>query len=311
MPTKNFITRDACPVCGAQRARELYAAAFDKPPVREYLDRLYAAQGHGVEYEYLAGAQFVVLACAGCGLLYQRDVPAEDLMRRLYGRWIKPEKVFALDAGKPRGRSESEFQMLLLYMKIARSSNEKISVYDYGMGWGIWLLSAQAAGCDVYGTDIIAEKCAVAASGGVICIQEEDLPGKTFDLINAEHVLEHTRYPREVLGKLAGALKPEGLLRIVVPVASHRQVEIRLKSFGAHPVAATNDRISAISPLEHLNCFCGNSLKDLAKACGLERVHVPLALRYFYTFEPTIKGLLRPLASLFSYRFMPIFFRRR
>jgi SAM-dependent methyltransferase len=311
MPSPYFITRDSCPVCGSSSASELYSAAFDKPPVRDYLDHLYAAQGEGVEYEYLAGDQFVVLGCSGCGLVYQRDVPADALMRRLYGRWIKPEKIFAIDAGKPRAGSVKEIKILFSYLRRTRTLSGQLSVYDYGMGWGIWLRSAQAAGCEVFGTELIDEKCAVAAAGGVRCIKEEDLPGKTFDLINAESVLEHLRFPRETLKKLSAALRPGGLLRIVVPVIGMRRLRSRFTTFATAPSASRTDLIAPISPLEHVNCFCGNSLKKLTEDAGLERTHLPLALRYACTFDWTIKGLVKPAASLFSYRFMPCFFRRK
>jgi hypothetical protein len=111
MGSQYFIFRDQCPVCESRDARELYDSAFDKPPVRVYLDRLYRAQGEGVEYAYLSGGRFAVVACRFCGLVYQRYAPSDELMQRLYGHWIRPEKIFPLDAKKPHAQARREAEL--------------------------------------------------------------------------------------------------------------------------------------------------------------------------------------------------------
>ncbi len=306
MGSQYFIFRDQCPVCESRDARELYDSAFDKPPVRVYLDRLYRAQGEGVEYAYLSGGRFAVVACRFCGLVYQRYAPSDELMQRLYGHWIRPEKIFPLDAKKPHAQARREAELLVLYLGRGRDKDARLSVYDYGMGWGIWLTAAACRGCDVFGTELIGEKCAVASSFGVRCFRDVEMAGKSFDLVFAENVMEDVRSRGADMVLLSGALKPHGLLRIVVPVSTFSRVRRRLERF-----ARGVDGIAEISPLEHLNCFCGDSLRVLAENAGLVKVTLPLSLRYRMYSSVSLKGMLKPALSGVSYRFMPVFFRRR
>ena len=71
--------------------RTIYQSEYDKPPIKDYLEDFYSPQGM-VEFEYLEGASYVLCECNVCGLIFQRDIPNDSLMERLYERWIDPEK---------------------------------------------------------------------------------------------------------------------------------------------------------------------------------------------------------------------------
>ena len=70
-----------------------YQSEYNTPPISDYLKDFYAPIG-GVEPEYLEGSSYVLCECDVCRLIFQRDIPNEALMDRLYERWIDPEKIF-------------------------------------------------------------------------------------------------------------------------------------------------------------------------------------------------------------------------
>jgi hypothetical protein len=93
MALSPYVEREGCPACEAAGHRQLYDCGFGEPPVLDYLQQFYAPYG-GVETEFLNGARYSLLECTGCGLVYQQQVPGDELMHRLYERWLDPEPVF-------------------------------------------------------------------------------------------------------------------------------------------------------------------------------------------------------------------------
>ena len=88
-----FVRRTECPACLSSDFRSIYESQYDKTPIKDYLIDFYSPQGM-VEFEYLEAASYVLCECDVCGLIFQRDIPSETLMQRLYRHWIDPKKVF-------------------------------------------------------------------------------------------------------------------------------------------------------------------------------------------------------------------------
>jgi len=60
------------------------------PPISTYLINHYSPQG-GIGSVDFGEVDFVLDECESCGLVYQRMIPVDSLMKKLYEEWIDPE----------------------------------------------------------------------------------------------------------------------------------------------------------------------------------------------------------------------------
>ena len=194
-PCKWLDRRDSCPACSSASFRTLYRSAYDKPPIRDYLEEFYSPIG-GVETEYLEGCLYVLSECRACRLIFQRDIPSGALMQRLYERWIDPRKIFA----RRRREDDLEYhashaQEIMQIISFLGPLPSSLRFLDFAMGWSQWALMARAFGCDSCGTELSAARIDHARSNGLEIIAWEDVPRHRFDFINAEKVFEHIPEP--------------------------------------------------------------------------------------------------------------------
>lgn len=307
-----FARREECPACASGRFKAIYQSQYDEPPVKDYLSDFYSPQGM-VEFEYLHGASYILCECNICGLIFQRDIPNETLMERLYEHWIDPHKVFS---------QQQEHDGLGYYSYYAQEIMQIISYFskkpsslcflDYGMGWGKWALMAKAFGCDSYGTELSMERIQHAKSSGIKVIEWDEISQHRFDFINTEQVFEHIAEPLQTLRHLKNALKTDGILKISVPTAN--DIERRLRIMDWKSPKGSRNSLNPVAPLEHINFFRRASLAKMAVEAGMEEVFIPAKLQYRFMTDwggvkRIAKNLLLPLYRNILRKQNYVFFR--
>lgn len=286
----HFESRERCPCCDAAGGALLYEKAFCASPIREYLEAFYSPQG-GVELEFLEGANFTLIECPDCGVIYQKHIANDALMARLYDRWIDPEKVFAVIDGK-----QDAAYFMSLAKQVAnvvtwfRKLPSELSCLDFGMGWGHWCRIARGFGCDVAGVELSEARIAFAKKAGLEVIAHGDLAKHQFDYINTEQVFEHIPHPVATLHELKRSLKPGGLLRISVP--DGWGIKRKLERGGWLAAKMSRDSLNAVAPLEHINCFDYHAIVKLAARAGFEERIVPDV--HSTSFRDALRDLLKP-----------------
>ena len=153
-----FERRKECPACTSDRFRIIYQIQYDEYPVKDYLVDFYSPVGM-VEFDYLNGTTYILCECNVCNLIFQRDIPNEILMEKLYNHWIDPERVFSQhqqldDLGYYSYYAQEIMQIISYFRKVPSS----LCFFDFGMGWGKWALLVKAFGCDSYGTELSLER---------------------------------------------------------------------------------------------------------------------------------------------------------
>lgn len=294
----NFVKREKCPVCSAKSLRTIYQSPFNKPPIRDYLESFYSPQGK-VEFEFLQGATFFLCECNVCGLIFQREIPDNSLMKKLYEQWIAPQKVFdqhlKQDGLEYYASYAQEIMQLIAFFERVPSS---LSFFDFGMGWGKWALMAKAFGIDSYGYELSEERILFARSNGVKIVSWDEIPQHRFDFINTEQVFEHIPEPLLTLCHLKKALKPSGILKVSVPTAN--DIERRLKIMDWKAPKGTRNSLNPVAPLEHINFFRRSSLYKMARAAEMEEVRIPIKYQYryrinWYGIKQIAKNILFPV----------------
>lgn len=252
-----------------------------------------------MEFEYLRGATYVLCECNVCGMIFQRDIPNETLMERLYEHWMDPKKVFSRhqkqDSLEDYSYYAQEMMQIVSYFNNVPSS---LSFFDFGMGWGKWALMAKAFGCESYGTELSEARIAYAKSNGIKIIKWDEIPHHRFDFINTEQVFEHIPEPLKTLRYLKTALKTDGILKVSVPTANDMERRLKIMDWKS-PKGSTNS-LNPVAPLEHINFFRKSSLVRMTEEAEMEEVCIPIVKQYEYTtgwrgMKKIAKNILRPI----------------
>lgn len=285
-PSNHFIHRPVCPGCGNGSARTLISLHYDSEPLAGFLARFYRRATDITTW--CRDGLYQLDECATCGLVFQRFVGDDRLLTELYDRWITPsrppEQEPAIAAMLARPKQSRDGHELMAVASFLRRPIQELKVFDYGMGWGLWAQVAHRLGAQSYGYDVAPSRCEYVATRGVKPIPLETVGSYQFDLINTEQVLEHLSQPSEVVRLLASALRPGGILKISVPHAP--DLERRLEVPQWEPPPGTRGPLTAVQPLEHVNCFSERSLVALAHSVGLMPVTIPLRAYFAFVRHP-------------------------
>ncbi|NPV05195.1 MAG: class I SAM-dependent methyltransferase [Syntrophaceae bacterium] len=164
---------------------------------------------------------WTVYKCAGCGLGVLDPRPEPEELASLYDReYFKSHYTEKLPVDSPEMQRRLSQQSHRL--RFFRPLKKEGLVVDIGCGMGYFLLAAKRAGYGVRGVDLsdwaasyITGELQIPVSIGPMDAIE--LGEGTVDVLTLWHSLEHMRHPLESLNRMAGWLKPEGLLVIEVP----------------------------------------------------------------------------------------------
>lgn len=310
-----FVKRNKCPACSSDNFKTIYKNQYDEGPVKDYLMDFYASQGK-VELDYLKGVSYILSECDSCGLIFQRDIPDDSLMERLYEHWIDPHKTFIQQQENKYTLGYYSYisQEIKQIMAHFRTKPSSLSFFDFGMGWGKWALMAKAFGCDSYGTDLSSERIDYARANGINVIEWEDIPQHRFDFINTEQVFEHIPEPLETLCHLKTALKSHGLIKISVP--NGNDMDRRLKIMDWNAPKGSRNSLNPVAPLEHINCFKRASILMMAKEALMEEVFIPLKVQYGHLTDWSspkriLRNISRPIYRNLLKRQTYIFLRNK
>lgn len=148
---------------------------------------------------------------------------------------------------------------------------------DYGCGRGHFVQAAADLGMRAVGMELDGQSVASAREHGLDVVQGTlpsaagELPVSQFDFIKCMHVLEHLRYPREVLTSFKKMLAPGGLIAIQVPDQSSfpSRLKIELRRFGIRKADW-----GFIQPPIHLHGYAPKTFRVAARSVGLRVVEV-------------------------------------
>ena len=273
--------------------------------------RVYAPGGSHVQAA-LDGVEFRLEECARCGMIYQLQIPDDELSFTLYEEWISPETTCRNEVEGDLAARLSFVAEIAQVVRYFGGVPGNIRCMDYGMGWGTWCAVAKGLGCQVSGTELSEARKREAVARGIAIVEESEIPGQEFHLINTEQVFEHLPDPRSTVRLLASGLRPGGILKICVP--PHRNIRRLLQSPDWNEPTGSPRSLNPVAPLEHLNCYSKRSLEMLGESAGLARVRVPLGTSFLPLHGPNpiqaAKNMLRPLARNMGLRDGHIWLRK-
>jgi 2-polyprenyl-3-methyl-5-hydroxy-6-metoxy-1,4-benzoquinol methylase len=264
-----FVERAKCPLCGSRSAKSEFCSRFDEGVIGRFVASYYL-----IDPSEISAAPYELMRCPECTLLYQRFAGDDRLLRDLYGKWVsghsRPEcdPQYQAEVSAPlRSRDGHE---ILVAAEFLRTNPAKMTVLDFGMGWGLWARIARQLGCASYGQELAEERVAYARGHGIKIVALRELGRPMFDFINTEQVMEHIRDLAPTVELLVASLRPGGILKVSVPNSKRAgRIAAELR---AGRCRGSLEELMPVHPLEHVNSFTETALSVLAEKLGLELV---------------------------------------
>lgn len=281
----NFVIRNHCPACNSKNFTQLYSGAFAEGIVKKYLEDFYNPQG-GVDFDFIQGANYVLCECNNCTLVFQKEILNDEGMSLLYEKWIDPEKIIKIfEQTYPLEYYTGNLALSYQITSYFNTRPANLRFFDFGMGWGNWLLTAKALGVNVYGAELSEKRIKHAKNNGISVVMWDEIPNQNFDYINTDQVFEHLPKPLETLQHLATGLRKGGVLRICVPDGNVNKRVLAKMDWSAPK--GTENSLNIVAPLEHINCFTSKSIVKMAEIAGLKWVYVPRYPKLIVEEAPT------------------------
>lgn len=275
-----FNERTVCPVCSGTAVTEVFRGGMTESPVRDFISSHYENQGT-VDWSLLEGTDYVLCECDDCHLFYQRNVPNNFLLDRVYNEMIAPAFLQSLETERLTVDNFNRIggELDLLFRRLGKPPG-KVRFLDYGFGHGRWARVARALGATVFATEISEEKKAYAAGIGVEIIADEEVDHLRFDIVHTEQVFEHLVDPAKDFRRLAAVT--DGFLKFAVPHSGNIKRLLATRGMIAESpfkqvlqgraLNRTQNTYVAIQPLEHLNAYFPKTVERLAADNGMHVV---------------------------------------
>jgi 2-polyprenyl-3-methyl-5-hydroxy-6-metoxy-1,4-benzoquinol methylase len=303
----HFIRRSSCPVCDSEDLKNRYCESYESDEIKTYLNDFYIPQG-GVEHEFLKATDYSLMHCSNCDLVFQENIPNDDLMFKLYEQWIKADIILKQQNEYPLWYYETYSNQIIDIISFFKKQPSELRLLDFGMGWGKWCLMAKAFGCNVYGLELSEARIDYAEKNGIEVLSEVELTNHEFDYINTDQVFEHIPNPNETLQGLLKRLKPDGVIKISVPNGNSIDEVLKHMDWNAKKVEPNS--LNAVAPLEHINCFKTKTILTLAKQFDLQEIDIPRSKINYKSKKDFIKKSLKPIKTK-NKSSITLYFKRR
>jgi 2-polyprenyl-3-methyl-5-hydroxy-6-metoxy-1,4-benzoquinol methylase len=234
-------------------------------------------------------ADFRIAYCAGCRSRWLDPIPTTVELHSIY-----EQGYFESDSSQERGYGGGENAAGIRRTNLLRLAQLRALLPSGGrlleIGSGRGDLGTVLSGdFEFTGLELSAEGAAVAQSRG-LDVQQSDVESfrtsESFDAVVLVHVFEHLPQPRSVLARIAGLLRPGGLLYLVTPDTT---------SFLARMSGA---RWVSYKFPEHVILYSRQGLTELLAESGFETVSISADQEF--VDHPFLLSRLRRLSRLMA-----------
>jgi len=222
-----------------------------------------------VEESIFVKDSYELARCSACGVAFVTNPPSAAELEHLYSFASGYHVNFRDDSREIASRFAVARRQ---YAAIARHSPEGRCL-DIGASAGFFVKTAADNGWDAHGIELSRDTSELAQERygvDVVCARLEDtsFEPRSFDVITLWDVIEHVANPLDTMCRVAGLLKPGGVVGILTP---------NLDGLFARYSYRLGRRIHhwpAVEPPAHLYQFSVRSLATLLGRAGLEILEI-------------------------------------
>lgn len=275
--------RNSCPACKKKRIKEIFSLPYNSQTMVDFLSSYYKGT---IDIKKLHGRHYKLLECENCNLIFQEQIPNKKFSHELYEKYIDKD-----DSLKKKNDYELKYHKKLSYemnliKNIFKKENEKISVLDFGAGWGFWLNYLKKNNFDVYAFEISETRIDFLKRNQIKIIPNIVNLDKKFDFIYSEETFEHISDPKETLINLSKILKGDGFIMLRFPSSFLFRLKLNRKYKPCTDCA---------HPLEHINLFKKKSFEKMIEDSNLEIIN------FKSNFDFSLRSFLKDIKNFFYF----------
>tara|TARA_X000000950_G_scaffold152516_2_gene187532 strand:- start:915 stop:1787 length:873 start_codon:yes stop_codon:yes gene_type:complete len=275
--------RNSCPACKKKRIKEIFSLPYNSQTMVDFLSSYYKGT---IDIKKLHGRHYRLLECENCNLIFQEQIPNKKFSHELYEKYIDKD-----DSLKKKNDYELKYHKKLSYemnliKNIFKKENEKISVLDFGAGWGFWLNYLKKNNFDVYAFEISETRIDFLKRNQIKIIPNIVNLDKKFDFIYSEETFEHISDPKETLINLSKILKGDGFIMLRFPSSFLFRLKLNRKYKPCTDCA---------HPLEHINLFKKKSFEKMIEDSNLEIIN------FKSSFDFSLRSFLKDIKNFFYF----------
>jgi 2-polyprenyl-3-methyl-5-hydroxy-6-metoxy-1,4-benzoquinol methylase len=262
----HFTNRTGCIGCGSTNLQLISSGAYDADPLHGFLSNDPWGES---PVPFLRGLSWCYVKCAVCDLAFHQKILTPEWNQRNFERWMSAEAIAEFE--RTRNTPQVAFERAAHFMKhvlrieyLTRGlhSGDRTRVLDFGCGNGDFIAQARAFGFDALGVDRSAARR--RNNRGTVFESISDVK-EPVHAITLFEVLEHLDDPRAILVALAPLLVPGGVLVLETPDCT-----------GVTGISSVHD-YAQIHPLQHINGFTPQTLRQFAERLGFRATNKPIA----------------------------------
>ncbi len=229
--------------------------------------------------------QIAIVECKSCGLAYNNPrICEEKELKKVYDEKYFGGKDFSFSdiiveswAGNSNyissfyeKKEEITQNFLKILNEIERYKKEKGRFLELGCAYGFFLDVVRNRGWEAHGVEISNDSANYARQElkldvKIGTLEEANYPDEYFDVIFLSDVLEHLPNPIEILKEINRILKPDGILRMLVPNDLYC-LSVWIKKI----IRGTKYRKPSVLPPIHLYFFSKDTLQKALKKTGFD-----------------------------------------
>jgi SAM-dependent methyltransferase len=272
MERAQFIARTQCVGCRATRLLEVSSGLFDASPLHDFLSKDPWGES---PIPYLVGQKWRYVQCSECALRFHQYILSPEWNTRKFECWMSAEAIeqFERSHSGPQTIFErtahfAQHVAQLEYLTRNLRGANRLKVLDFGCGNGRFIELCSAFGFDAFGVD---RSAARRGSNRAHVFESLADVQDSVHVVTLFEVLEHLDEPRGLLESLAPLLVPGGILVLETPDCT-----------GVDSIESLHD-YAQIHPLEHINGFTPDTLREFAERVGFRAINMPIS---HFTCEP-------------------------
>ena len=239
-----------------------------------------------IDIKKLEEHEYKLLECQYCSLIFQEQIPDEKFSQELYEDVIDKEYSLLKKENFEKKYYKKIFYEISLIKGIFKKKNEKISILEFGAGWGFWSNHLKNNNFNVSAYEVSESRINFIKKNQVNVISSIDNLEKKFDFIYSEETFEHIPNPRATLISLSKVLNDGGFILLRFPSSFLFKFKLNDKY---------KPKKDCAHPLEHINLFKKKSFDTMVKDSDLEII----SLKSKFNFS--IKNLLKDIKNFFYF----------